>query len=352
MSYPHRRLALIDMGTNTFHLLIVELPTTPGAKPHELLRTKAGVRLGEGGISRGEIAPEAYARALHTLAGFKEEMELHGVTDIRATATSAVRVTRNGPDLVRDIFEQTGIRVEVIAGAREAELIWAGIRQAVPLGTDPHLLMDIGGGSVEFIIANATDIFWKQSFEIGAQRLLDKFFPDPTGVFPAANVEAEQLYLADILTPLLAAVQYYRPAGLVGASGSFDTLADLQAGRVHTEAEQAPASSELAAKPAFRRTYRHLLSLNHEQRVALPGMFHMRANMLVVAAVLIDLRVGQFPALTRIQTSALCAKGRTAGRDAVTPSFRWSRCPVAARLRYPPCSDRSTILHLKDGVTP
>ena len=117
------RLALIDMGTNTFHLLIVEMPTVPGEKPLVLLRTKAGVRLGEGGISRGEIAPEAYARALHTLAGFKEEMELHEVTETRATATSAMRVTRNGPDLVRDIFEQTGIQVNVIGGDREAEQI-------------------------------------------------------------------------------------------------------------------------------------------------------------------------------------------------------------------------------------
>ena len=188
------RLALIDMGTNTFHLLIVELPAAPGQPPHELLRTKAGVRLGEGGISRGEIAPAPYARALHTMAGFKEEMELHSVTQVRATATSAMRVARNGPALVREISEQFGIEVEVIAGGREAELIWRGVRQAVPLGPQRQLIVDIGGGSVEFIIANDHEIFWKQSFEIGAQRLLDQFFPDPSGVFPAAAVAAEQAY--------------------------------------------------------------------------------------------------------------------------------------------------------------
>ena len=80
MHTPHptpRRLALIDLGTNTFHLLIVEMPVAPDTKPLVLLRTKAGVRLGEGGISQGFIAPEPYARALHTLAGFKEEIELH-----------------------------------------------------------------------------------------------------------------------------------------------------------------------------------------------------------------------------------------------------------------------------------
>jgi exopolyphosphatase/guanosine-5'-triphosphate,3'-diphosphate pyrophosphatase len=242
---------------------------------------------------------------LHTLAGFREEIDLHQATEVRATATSAMRVTRNGPDLVRDIFEQTGIRVEVIAGAREAELICAGIRQAVNLGTERHLLMDIGGGSVEFIIADQTNIYWMQSFEIGAQRLLDKFFPSPEGIMLAPAVAAEQQFLAETLEPLTAAVAHFRPVGLVGASGSFDTLADLQAGRVHTEHEQKP-STELALS-SFQASYRHLLSLNHEQRVALPGMFPMRADMLVVASVLVDFVLTTY-GLTRIRTSAYALK--------------------------------------------
>jgi len=307
MHTPHarRRLALIDLGTNTFHLLIVEMPATPGEKPLVLLRTKAGVRLGEGGISQGVIAPEAYARALHTLAGFKEEIELHEATEVRATATSAVRVTRNGPDLVRDIFEQTGIRVDVIPGEREAELICEGVRQAVDLGSEPSLIMDIGGGSVEFIVANHAAILWKQSFEIGAQRLLDKFFPDPSGVFPAAAVAAEQEYLASVLTPLVEAVQRYKPVCLVGASGSFDSLADMQLGQLRPEADLPPCT-ELQLN-SFQQSYRHLLGGNHAQRVALPGILPMRADMLVVASVLIDFVLG-ITEITRIRTSAYALK--------------------------------------------
>lgn len=293
------------MGTNTFHLLIVELPTTAGEKPLVLLRTKAGVRLGEGGISQGLIAPDAYARALHTLAGFKEEIELHGVTETRATATSAVRVTRNGAELVRDIFGQTGIRVDVISGDREAELICAGIRQAVPLGAESHLLVDIGGGSVEFIIANETTIFWKQSFEIGAQRLLDRFFPEAEGIFPAAAVGAEQEYLGAVLAPLLAATQRYQPVSLVGASGSFDSLADMQEQQLRAEADL-PPYTELAIS-SFQTSYRHLLSGNRVQRAALPGIMPMRADMLVVASVLIDFVLGM-TGLTRIRASAYALK--------------------------------------------
>jgi exopolyphosphatase/guanosine-5'-triphosphate,3'-diphosphate pyrophosphatase len=300
----HRRLALIDMGTNTFHLLIVE--DRPGQPPHILVRTKVGVRLGEGGISKGEIAPAPYARALQTVRGFKEEIELHQVTEVRATATSAMRVSRNGPDLVRDILDQTGIQVEVIPGGREAELIAKGIRQAVALGPEKHLLMDIGGGSVEFIIANEDTIFWKKSFEIGAQRLLDKFFTEPSGVFPRESLRAQITYLAEVLAPLTAAIAEYKPlAGLVGSSGSFDTLADLTVGRVRTEAELPPSTWLSVAD--FERHFAHLLTLNHDERVALPGMFPMRADMLVVASVIVEYVLKTY-GLTRITTSAFALK--------------------------------------------
>ncbi|SNC75532.1 exopolyphosphatase / guanosine-5'-triphosphate,3'-diphosphate pyrophosphatase [Hymenobacter gelipurpurascens] len=309
MSLPssrHRRLALIDMGTNTFHLLIVELPEPRHQEPITLLRTKVGVRLGEGGISAGYIAPEAYARALHTLTGFKEEIELHQVTEVRATATSAMRVAKNGPELVKEIFEQTGIEVEVIPGEREAELIAKGIRQAVPLGNAPHLLMDIGGGSVEFILADEQNTLWKQSFEIGAQRLLDKFYTaDP---LPATAVQAQQAYLAEVLAPLTAAVREWQPVALVGASGTFDTLCDLQAARAgqpELVGHQAPGTR--ISFDSFRTSYEQLLTLDHAGRLALPGMTPMRADMIVVACVLIDFVLTTY-GLVHITASAYALK--------------------------------------------
>ncbi|GAA3922695.1 phosphatase [Hymenobacter algoricola] len=301
----HRRLALIDMGTNTFHLLIVELPEARHSEPLVLLRTKVGVKLGEGGISKGEIAPEAYARALHTLAAFQEEIELHQVTEVRATATSAVRNASNGAELVKDIFEQNGIQVEIIAGAREAELIAKGVRQAVDLGTEPHLLMDIGGGSVEFIIADQHVIFWKQSFEIGAQRLLDQFFRhDP---LTPDDVRAEQDYLAQQLAPLTAAVQHYRPRALVGASGTFDTLGDLQAARQGEARGLNPPPETAISLASFYESHDLLLATTHAQRLLLPGMTPLRADMIVVACVLIDF-VLQTYGFSHIRASAYALK--------------------------------------------
>lgn len=285
---PSRRVALIDMGTNTFHLLIAAVE--PDGTPRLLVRTRTAVKLGEGGISAGVLAEPAMARAYRALKAFREEIDLHSVSEhaIRAVATSAVRNAANGRAFLEEVFSRTGIRVEVIAGGHEAELIWAGVRLALPLGTDkPALLMDIGGGSIEFLIANDQQIFWKQSFEIGAQRLLDKFFwRDP--ISPAEEA-AERAYLADVLAPLTAAVEHYQPDVLVGASGSFDTLCDLEAARLGRPRmpEQYPPLTELPIE-AFEHHFTLLKRLNHDERLALPGMTPLRADMIVVASVVVD----------------------------------------------------------------
>jgi exopolyphosphatase/guanosine-5'-triphosphate,3'-diphosphate pyrophosphatase len=314
---PPRRLALIDMGTNTFHLLIAALE--PGQPPHIRLRTRTAVKLGEGGISDGRITETAQARAIKALRAFREEIDLHGVReqDIRAVATSAVRVARNGPAFLADVFAQTGIRVEVIPGEQEAELIWAGVREAVPLGnSEPSLLMDIGGGSVEFIIANQGNVFWKQSFEIGAQRLLDQFFwHDP---ITPTEIAAEEAYLAGILSPLTAAVGRLHPTALVGASGSFDTFCDLEAARCGQarDMHNPPPESELPLD-AFYHHFAQLKTLAHPARVALPGMTAMRADMIVVAGVLIDWVLRTY-GLTRIRVSAWALKEGLLARAATT----------------------------------
>lgn len=316
-----RRLALIDMGTNTFHLLIADV--APGRPPHVRLRTRTHVKLGEGGISEGRLAEAAQQRAIKALRAFREEVDLHGVSehDIRAVATSAVRVANNGAAFLAEVFAQTGIRVEVIEGGQEAELIWAGVREAVPLGDGPpSLLMDIGGGSVEFIIANQRDIFWKQSFEIGAQRLLDQFFwRDP---ITPTEIAAEEAYLAGVLAPLTAAVARYRPTTLVGASGSFDTFCDLEAAR-RGEArslDNPPPESALSLD-AFRHHFGQLKTLDHAARVALPGMTPLRADMIVVAGVLIDWCLRTY-GLTAVRVSAWALKEGLLARAAAAPAPR------------------------------
>ncbi|GAA4305544.1 phosphatase [Nibribacter koreensis] len=299
-----RRLALIDLGTNTFHLLIAEIADS-GERTF-LYRTKVPVKLGQGGISKGEITSDARERGLATLKDFKKIIEEHNVTEIKATATSAIRNASNGMEVVQAIREQTGIEVQVISGAREAELIFKGVQEALQMGSSPVLVMDIGGGSVEFIIGSDKGILWKKSFEIGAQRLLDKFFHhDPMS---AGEVKAERHYLHDQLQKLTAAVLQWQPDVLIGSSGTFDTLIDMDLAKRGLPArdENASPESDLTLE-SFQVLHKELLTKNRAERLAIPGMLEMRVDMIVVATVLIDWVLEKYN-MERIRVSSYALK--------------------------------------------
>ncbi|WP_187264197.1 Ppx/GppA phosphatase family protein [Pontibacter beigongshangensis] len=299
------RIALIDMGTNTFHLQITELGADGALQ--DLVKTKLPVRLGQGGISSGAIAPAAYARALDTLKDFRRQIDAHQVRVVRAMATSMVRNAANGEAFVQDILQQTGIQVEVIDGDREAELIYYGVRSAGVLDEATSLIIDIGGGSVEFILCNEQEIFWKKSFEIGAQRLMDQFFrQDPIS---ANSIAAEKAFLQEKLRPLSEAIAIHQPAVLVGSSGTFDTLCDIDAFRQSnfSRQEASPPPATLLTRQAFYEIYHELLTKNHDERLAIPGMLEMRVDMIVLASIVVDFVLQQYQ-LQEIRVSAYALK--------------------------------------------
>ena len=300
---PKRRIAIIDLGTNTFHLLISEL--TDGERPKTLLKLKTPVKLGRGGISRSFIAPDAYERALITLAFFRDEMDKLQTTEVKALATSAIRNAKNGAELVRDIYKKTGFKIEIISGDREAELIYYGVKCAMDLGLEKSLIMDIGGGSVEFIICNKESIFWKQSFEIGAQRLLDKFYRhDPIA---PEDIKRLQHFLEQQLQPLAAAVAEHKPRILIGSSGTFDTLCDIEAFKNGLNRPEEPQPESELSLEAYYKMHHDILVKNHAQRMAIPGMIELRADMIILALILIEYVLQAYD-IERIRVSAYALK--------------------------------------------
>jgi exopolyphosphatase/guanosine-5'-triphosphate,3'-diphosphate pyrophosphatase len=275
------RIAIIDMGTNTFHLLLAKWT---GDETSIFYKEKFPVKIGSGGISQGIIAPAAYERALKALSSFKHIMEKHQVSRVYAAATSAVRNASNGLQLAEEIYHTTGIRVNIISGDKEAELIYRGVKCAMDLGSDNSMVMDIGGGSVEFIICNAKKIFWKGSFEIGAQRLVDLFHKSD----PVSREELHRLivFLDEKLAPVFEAASFFKPATLVGSSGSFDTLASID---IHSKGLSFDIENEKEyAIPVktFETIYQQIIHKNKEQRMLIPGMIEMRVDMIVVACAL------------------------------------------------------------------
>jgi exopolyphosphatase/guanosine-5'-triphosphate,3'-diphosphate pyrophosphatase len=202
------RLGIIDIAKNTFHLLIVE---KNGDNFTSIFHESRPARIGLGGINKKIITPEATGRALDVLSYFREKLDSHEVESENTFAfgTSAIRNADNKNDFCSHILDKTGISITVIDGNREAEYIYHGVRRGADIGSSPSLIMDIGGGSVEFIIGNQSQIFWKQSFEIGGQRLMEKFMRND----PLSQSDRKNLYnyFEENLIPLANAVHQYAP---------------------------------------------------------------------------------------------------------------------------------------------
>ncbi|CAG5009796.1 Guanosine-5'-triphosphate,3'-diphosphate pyrophosphatase [Dyadobacter sp. CECT 9275] len=297
------RWGIIDLGTNTFHLLIVE---KQGDHIRNICHESRPARIGMGGITKRVITEDAVERALSVLSFFREKLDEHNVfpTHTFAFGTSAIRNASNKDDFCRTIEDVTNIKITVIDGDQEAGYIYKGVRYGAKLGNDPCLIMDIGGGSVEFIIGNDTAIFWKQSFEIGGQRMLEKFMRND----PLSDSDRKRLYnyFEENLIPLANAVHQYAPVKLVGSSGTFDTLVDLDFQHrtgAWPPAEQTDFNLSLEE---FYRSYALILSGNHEERLAIPGMIELRVDMIVVAVCLVDyvLKSYNIPAI-QVSTFAL-----------------------------------------------
>lgn len=296
------RVAVIDCGTNTFNLVIVELESKGSYK--KLFKTRVPVKLGEGAINQGFIAALSFTRGLEALRLFHHTIRDYFVDEVLAFATSAIRDASNGPDFIGQAESDFGFRISVIDGHREAELIYLGIRQAVKMSDEVSLVIDIGGGSTEFILADKERILWKESFRVGAARLLEKFTPsDPIS---SEEVAAIHNYLRKELQPLFDAAKLYPPTELVGSSGAFDSLVEMIHGEMDGEALTDNRTEYEIALSSYTRVADLVKSSTLEQRRGIKGLVPMRVDMIVISCVIVDFVLQSFdPARLRVSTYSL-----------------------------------------------
>lgn len=291
------RVAVIDLGTNTFNLLIADLDSD--GHPEPVFKTRIPVRMGEK-INDGIITDEAYHRGINAIKEFKSAIETYFAQHAAAFATSAIRSSTNGKAFCKEIEEATGIQVNIIDGEREAELIYYGVSRALDLGTKPSLILDIGGGSNEFIIGNKKNILWKKSFNLGIARLLNKFNPrDPLS---SEEHQVIRAYLKEELAELFSAVNDFPVTELIGASGSFETFADIAAKNFRDDPDWDTTTEFRFRDDEFDRVFNRLLYSSKQERKDIDGMLEMRSDMIVLAAILVDLVVKEFD-LKKIRVS-------------------------------------------------
>ena len=297
------RIAVIDLGTNTFNLLVAE--AGDDGKFETLYNEKLAVKLGEGGINLGIITEAAFIRGIEAMDNYLSTIKQLDVKRVLAFATSAVRNAANGDEFVEAVKNKTGIEIHTINGDREAELISFGVRQAVKLSDEPSLVIDIGGGSTEFIILDKKEILWKQSFEIGASRLWQRFEPSDPILENEKKIISD--YLVDILKPLWAAAEKFGVKELIGASGSFESLAEL----IHIRYNSLPSLSN-KTECEFNLEecaviHESILASSRAERLKWKGLVAMRVDLIVVSAILVETVVSRL-SISKMKYSAYALK--------------------------------------------
>jgi len=212
------KYAVIDLGSNTFHLLIVERKELGF---NELYRERVYTKLAKGGSNI--ILDDSFAKGIACLKSFRKKIDEFKVTSYRALGTAALRTASNGRDFISEALSTANIKIELIDGDEEAFLIAQGVQSAIHISSEPHLIMDIGGGSVEFILLSEGIIKWKQSFPIGLAILKAKFHQSEP--ISSEEMQTMQFFLDEQLLPLkkeLDAIGTIK--SLIGASGSFEVI--------------------------------------------------------------------------------------------------------------------------------
>jgi len=301
------RISVIDLGTNTFNLLIVETGEDQAYKI--IYNNKLPVKLGKSGIDKKEIRPDAITRGMNAL-----ERHMNTIHELRsdktyAFATSGIRSARNGEQFVKMIYQRFGVDVEIISGDREAELIYHGVKQAVNMGEDRVLILDIGGGSVELIIADKSTIFWKKSYPLGVARLLAKFKPsDPISI---EEIEFISNYLEERLSDLFEEFRKHKIRTMAGASGSFETIAAMiRADDPSFESETGtlPESVEIDLTD-FENLYQKLINSTLKERKQMKGLESMRLEMIVVATLIVKFILQKLKITRLVQSNFALKEG-------------------------------------------
>jgi exopolyphosphatase/guanosine-5'-triphosphate,3'-diphosphate pyrophosphatase len=295
-----KKIAVIDCGTNTFNLLIAEVTRESWSV---IFHNKVAVKLGEGGFEDRVIHPHRFARGLDALMVHKAAIDNLQCDETFAFATSALREANNGIHFIEKAKTLFGIEIELITGDREAELICEGVRKSIELGDEPVCIMDIGGGSTEFVIANAHEIFWKKSYLLGVSRLSDRI--QPSDRVETAQLRELESILHIELADLRDALKFHKVDRLVGSSGSFDTLKALHfrdalgetITSLHTDI---PLS-------AFQTIHQWLLRTSLAERLKHPAIPSIRAQYMPLAAHLVYFVLGIHP-FERLTHSAYSLK--------------------------------------------
>lgn len=276
------RIAALDLGSNSFHLLVAD--ARPDGSFVPLVQEKEMLRLGDVVGRLGRIPEEAAATAVGTVRRLRALAEAAGADELIACATSAIREADNGGELVDRLEAEAGVRVQVISGQDEARLIFGAVRASVLIDPGPAVAIDLGGGSLEVTVGDASSLWWSTSLKLGVARLTAELVRSD----PPSKPDLRRLRdrIAEVLGPVADHVRTFRPTDLIGTSGTLGDLARLavaaQTGTVPTVMNQLRVS-----RPDLEIVHKELVASDAAERRKLPGLDARRADLAPAGSVLL-----------------------------------------------------------------
>lgn len=291
-----KRITAIDLGTNSFHAVIVELYSDGTFKTIDAL--KEMVTLGRNGVGNN-LTTEAINLGIDALKKFKVLSDSYQVDQILAYATSAIREAPNGGEFIQRAIDEVDIKIMAIPGKMEAELIGHAVQHALNLGQQKALIMDIGGGSTEFIIADQFSFYYLDSQKIGVSRMTSDYIKsDPASKKELRSLDdAYELRLQGLKEQL----GQYSLSMLVGTSGTMQNIAAMIAANKKQNMSLTLNEFEYTASDFFA-FYDNFIKLDRKKRLDVPGLDPKRVDFIVAGAVLLNYLL-KVSGIERIKTS-------------------------------------------------
>ncbi len=271
------RVAAIDVGSNSLHMVIAQ--ADPDGAITTLWRMKEMVGLGRISFPSRRLSVEAMDRAIATLRRFQEAAQRRQCEKILAVATSAVREAENGGDFLERVRRELGMNIRVVSARDEARLIYLGVRHAVELKSSPTFMIDIGGGSVEFIVADKTRPLLLESRKLGATRMTAKYVksdpidgPDLKSLLAAYDRE---------LTPLCENILAFKPVDALATSGTLENLAAMCAALYGSH-------EGVIEREPLNKLVSRLLESRTKDRAEYKGLDDQRKDQIIAGALLVN----------------------------------------------------------------
>ncbi|GAC1308626.1 MAG: Ppx/GppA phosphatase family protein [Vulcanimicrobiaceae bacterium] len=270
-------LGAIDVGTNSIHLIVVEMDPRFGTS-RTVLKAREMARLGGGdALARGHLSKKAVQRGVAAIAKFADAARAAGASDIRAVATSAVREASNREEFIAAVRATSGVGIDVLSDVEEARLIHLGVSRGYPLDGRVACIFDIGGGSTEFVVGDAERAFYLHSVRVGSLRLYDEFLRDENaGII---GYRALEKHVRALLVPVAAQLADYRFDTLIGTSGTVLGLAALDAAEAGLPTQR--AHGYVLRVERLRALQKTMSRLTPLERRRLPGMNPRRSDIIV-----------------------------------------------------------------------